>query len=230
MDLLKAFIEYVPDDVYKELTCLDLHNLASTHGQLQGVISEKSRQRSRRERLISEQQHDATPTQTERADARGCVDAARLALLDEPDVLEDFAQAVVDFKERIRTYTTMFQKQGPSPGLIEELKPTFTKHGRWYEVGLSKYAWIKLDIELMDVLVSYEYTCGRIKATITDAYISFNRKPMDFSWRKSLSLGVAILELVGIPYVFDTASLLYDCPSVYNCLRHKCLPEFNDEA
>ena len=229
MDLLKAFIEYVPDEIYEEFTCLDIHNLASTHGDLGDAIAEKSRQRYRRQRLISEQQHNATPTQTERATARTCVDHARAALLDETDVLEDFAKAVMDFKERIRTYTTMFNKQGPSHELIEELKTTFTKHGQWYQVGLSKYAWITLNIELMDVLVTYEYTKGKIKAKITDAYISFNRKPMCSSWKKSLALGVAILESVEIPYVFDTASLLYDCPSVYKCLRHKCLPEYNEE-
>ena len=225
MDLLKTFLECVPDDIFESFTYLDLHNLASTHRDLETALDEKLTQRRQLARIIAEEQRTKIPTETQRADARRLVDHARSALLDEPEVLEDLAHAVADFKERIRTYLTMFHKRRPSYRLIEELEPTFTKSGTWYTASLSSSRWIELDIRFMGLVVKYTYIRGKITATIRESYFDFdtNPTPMDSSWKKSLALGVALLEHMGIPYVLDTDMLLYDCPSVYDCLKHRCL-------
>lgn len=228
MDLLKAFLEYVPDDIYKSFTYLDLHNFASTHRDLETALDEKNNQRRQLARIIAEEQRTMIPTETQRADARRRVDHARSALMDEPEVLEDLVHAVSDFKECIRTYLTMFHKRRPSYNLIEELKPTFTKTGTWYTVSLSKYSWVDLDIRFMGLVVTYKYTRGKIRAHIRDSYYDSNPSPMDISWKESLSLAVALLEHIDIPYVLDMDMLDYEglCPGekvVYECLKHKCL-------
>lgn len=231
MELLKAFIEYVPDDIYESFTCLDLYNLASTHGELQEVLDEKTKQRYKLACCLATQKHNTVPTETQRATARKLVDAARSALLDEPDILEDLQHAVMDYKERIQTYLTMFPKRRPSGQLIDELEPTFTKTGVWYTVSLStsSYAWIELHIRFMGLVVNYTYIRGSM-ATIREPYFEdMKPRPMDSSWKKSLALGVALLELVEIPYVLDNTDMLWyhdSEASVYNCLKHNCLPVF----
>lgn len=56
MDLLKAFLEYVSDDIFESFTCLDLHNFASTHRDLETALDEKNKQRRRLARIIAEEQ------------------------------------------------------------------------------------------------------------------------------------------------------------------------------
>jgi hypothetical protein len=227
MDLLHAFVQYAPDDIYDTLSHLDIHNVASAHSTLHEAVDARILQRRIHE-TNRIKKLDAYPSHTDTIKARMQVDEARLAMLDEPELLSDLDSARSDFRDVVKTFTTMFSRRKPTVDVFAELEDTFSRAGVWYTIFPPIYcSLIQMDIVVMGVCVTYTFTPGKhpqvdIRKTIFDREIDMHE-----TWRGSLALAARILEIIDIPHTIKHIDSFPESADLRRCLLHNRLPEYD---
>lgn len=232
MNLLEAFIELAPEDIYKSLTHVDTHNLASSHAVLGDAVDSRIKQD-----IIYKTNHikklNRFPSIDERCKARLQVDEARLALLEEPEIMKDLEEARTDFCHVIKLYTNTFSRRQPTYEIFRELEDEFSKSGTWYTIFPPIYCpLIQLDVRLMSICVTWSFSPGS-HPTIDIRKTSMHRDcDMHETWNKSLALAARIIEIVDIPYDISYITEFPESVDLRRCLIHKVLPSYdgsNDE-
>lgn len=232
MNLLEAFIELAPEDIYKSLTHVDTHHLASSHANLGNAVDSRIKQD-----LIYKTNHikklNRFPSIDDQCNARLQVDEARLALLEEPEIIKDLEEARVDFCHAVKTYTTMFSRRHPTYEIFRELEDEFSKAGTWYTVFPPIYCpLIQMDIRIMGICVSYSFSPGNIPEIDIRKTNLHPECDMHDTWNESLALAARIIELVNIPHVIKYIAEFPESMCLRRCLIHTVLPPYdgsNDE-
>lgn len=227
MNLLEAFIKYAPDDIYNGLKHLDKHHIASTHTILADAIDERINQQ-----IIHEANRlkklEGFPSRGDLYKARLQVDEARLALMEEPEVMKDLEAAKQDFCEVVKLYTQTFSRRKPSFDIFKELENEFSKVGTWYRIFPPIYCpLIQLDVRAMGICVTWSFSPGSlpsvdIRKTTLDQEMGMHR-----TWNESLALAARILEIVGIPHDVKYIANFPESMDLRRCLLHGMLPPYD---
>ena len=214
-DCLVAFVAYASDAIYDQLTCLDIHNLASTHAVVAQAVDAKETQK-----------RGQCATEADRARARAMVEDARLALMECAHVLTDLEHARNAFCDVVRRYLQIFSRRRPHEKLMLELDDTFTRRGVWYIVHPCDSRSIVCAFTLMETQVRYTFCPGR-PLHVSIVRVDYGLGPplfMDFAWTGKLELGMAIVDTMGLPYTFDRYCLrddrFDDSPILKRVLKH----------
>ena len=206
MDLLETFIRLAPKDVYDTLTHLDRHNVASTHGTLRDAIFKRTREKIAW--YISEKKK-FTVSEQDIIRSKEYVHEATEALLHEFYTLEDLTVGRRRFKEVARKFVTLCRRIRPSTEVLEEIKDEYVverRHCRAYVLPESKI--LVFNVFLMGLDMSWRFECGKpmtLRLRIDEFGISGGQ--MDTSWKEDLSLGIAIVKFVNLPYVLNEYSV-----------------------
>lgn len=232
MNLLEAFIELAPEDIYKSLTHVDTHNLASSHANLGNAIDSRIKQD-----LIYKTNHikklNRFPSIDDQNRARLQVDEARLALLEEPEIIKDLEDARADFRHVVKTYTTIFSRRHPTYEIFRELEDEFSKSGTWYTIFPPIYCPImQLDVQLMSIRITYSFSPENIPEVDIRKTNLYPECDMHDTWNESLALAARIIEIIDIPHVIKYIAEFPESVDLRRCLIHRVLPPYdgsNDE-
>lgn len=185
--LLEVFLDLASDQVLDSLSPLDVHHLASCHASVDALI-EKRRQQA--QQCVTN--HNAIR-------ARYLVDQARLAVQDEPEVLRILQLAKTQFAATFRKFAELAKRKKLSQAVVDQVAPEFECKTDWYSIKLLPSNAVLLRLTMMGLEVALHATkeCG-VHAMIFDNGKRHDTE-MHPSWVGATSLGVALIELIGIP-------------------------------
>jgi hypothetical protein len=206
MDLLEAFVRFAPEDVYENLTHLDRHNVASAHGTLRNAVFKRTREK------IAYYESARTKFTVSKEDivrSRQYVNEATEALLHEFYMLEDLTSGRLQFKEMARKFVTLCQRIRPSTDVLEEIKEDYEMERRYCRAYVLEESKVFVfNVFLMGLDISWRFECGN-PMTLRLRIDEFGRAGggMDISWNKDLSLGIAIIKFINLPYILNEYSV-----------------------
>jgi hypothetical protein len=204
MDLLDAFIRLAPEDVYDTLTHLDRHNAASAHGILRDAIFKRTREKIA---WYTSEKKKFTVSEEDIVRSRQYVNEATEALLQEFYTLEDLAVGRRRFKELARKFVTLCARVRPSTEVLEEIKEEYVVERRYCRAFvLPESKVFVFNVFLMGLDISWRFECGK-PMTLRLQTSEYRSGNMDDSWNKDLSLGIAIIKFVNLPYVLNEYSV-----------------------
>jgi hypothetical protein len=227
MELLEAFIEFAPEDIYKSLSHLDAHRLASSHATLGNAVDARTKQQRIHEanRL---KKLDTFPSAIDQEKARLQVDEARLAVLEEPEMMADLEAAKRDFCQVVKFYTETFARRTPTFEIFRELEDEFTKSGTWYTVFPPIYCpLIQMDVRVMGICVTWSFSPGSIPMVDIRKTNIDRACEMHDTWNESLALAARIVEIIGIPYDISYIADFPESVDLRRCLIHGKLPPYD---
>jgi hypothetical protein len=209
MDLLEAFIRLAPEDVYETLTHLDRHNVASAHGTLRNAVFKRTREKIAWYTSEKHEKQKFTVSEEDIVRSKQYVHEATAALLHETYTLEDLTVGRRRFKEVARKFVTLCARIRPSTEVLEEIKEEYVvvrRHCRAYVLPESKV--LVFNVFLMGLDISWRFECGK-SMTLRLRIDEYGRSGghMDTSWNEDLSLGIAIINFVNLPYVLNEYSV-----------------------
>lgn len=232
MNLLEAFIELAPEDIYKSLSHLDRHHLASSHANLGNAVDSRIKQD-----LVYKTNHikklNRFPSIDDQNRARLQVDEARLALLEEPEIMKDLEEARADFCQVVKLYSETFSRRHPTYEIFRELEDEFSKAGTWYTIFPPIYCpLIQLYVRLMSICITWSFSPGSLPSVDIRKTSMHRDCDMHETWNDSLALAARIIEVIGIPHDISFIAEFPESLDLRRCLIHTVLPPYdgsNDE-